>query len=77
MSLVSAAPLFTARNSRSGYQIDQSLRLMTQIVPTLVEHPVVLETEEHGPSVFGLNVLSRDTPIVNYFLQVHRQALTE
>ena len=26
MSLVSAAPLFTARNSRSGYQIDQSLR---------------------------------------------------
>ena len=26
MSLVSAAPLFTARNSRSGYQIEQSLR---------------------------------------------------
>ena len=26
MSLVSAAPLFTARNSRSGYEIDQSLR---------------------------------------------------
>jgi hypothetical protein len=26
MSLVSAAPLFTARNSRSGYQLEQSLR---------------------------------------------------
>jgi hypothetical protein len=26
MSLVSAAPLFTARNSRSGYEIEQSLR---------------------------------------------------